>query len=44
MIVADRLQIPLESVRFVQSDTAEVPTGGGTGGSRSLQLGGSAVL
>ena len=44
MIVADRLQIPLENVRFVQSDTAEVPTGGGTGGSRSLQLGGSAVL
>jgi len=43
MIVADRLGIPLESVRFVQSDTAEVPTGGGTGGSRSLQLGGSAV-
>jgi carbon-monoxide dehydrogenase large subunit len=44
MIVADRLGIPLEHVRFVQSDTAEVPTGGGTGGSRSLQLGGSAVL
>jgi len=43
MIVADRLQIPLESIRFVQSDTAAVPTGGGTGGSRSLQLGGSAV-
>ena len=44
MIVADRLRIPLENVRFVQSDTAEVPEGGGTGGSRSLQLGGSAVL
>jgi carbon-monoxide dehydrogenase large subunit len=44
MIVADRLRIPLEQVHFVQSDTAEVPTGGGTGGSRSLQLGGSAVL
>ncbi len=43
MIVADRLQIPIEQVHFVQSDTAEVPTGGGTGGSRSLQLGGSAV-
>jgi aerobic carbon-monoxide dehydrogenase large subunit len=43
MIVADRLQIPLENVHFIQSDTAEVPTGGGTGGSRSLQLGGSAV-
>ncbi len=42
-LVADRLGVPLESVRFVQSDTAVVPTGGGTGGSRSLQLGGSAV-
>ena len=28
----------------MQSDTALVPRGGGTGGSRSLQLGGSAVL
>ncbi|HEY7488108.1 MAG TPA: xanthine dehydrogenase family protein molybdopterin-binding subunit [Streptosporangiaceae bacterium] len=43
MIVADRLGIPIESVRFVQSDTAVVPRGGGTGGSRSLQLGGNAV-
>ena len=42
-LVADRLRVPLEAVRFVQSDTALVPTGGGTGGSRSLQLGGSAV-
>ncbi|HKA03899.1 MAG TPA: xanthine dehydrogenase family protein molybdopterin-binding subunit, partial [Acidimicrobiales bacterium] len=43
MIVADRLGIPIEHVRFVQSDTAAVPRGGGTGGSCSLQLGGSAV-
>ena len=43
MIVSDQLGIPMESIRFVQSDTAEVPRGGGTGGSRSLQLGGSAV-
>ena len=43
MIVADRLGIPVESIRFIQSDTAEVPRGGGTGGSRSLQLGGNAV-
>jgi aerobic carbon-monoxide dehydrogenase large subunit len=43
MLVADQLRIPMEAVRFVQSDTALVPTGGGTGGSRSLQLGGSAV-
>jgi carbon-monoxide dehydrogenase large subunit len=44
MLVADRLGIPLERVRFIQSDTAEVPRGGGTGGSRSLQIGGTAVL
>ena len=44
MIVADTLGIPMEQIRFVQSDTAAVPRGGGTGGSRSLQLGGSAVL
>src|SRR5256885_12020387 len=43
MIVADGLGIPMESIRFVQSDTAAVPRGGGTGGSRSLQLAGSAV-
>jgi carbon-monoxide dehydrogenase large subunit len=43
-IVSDTLGIPLEQVRFIQSDTALVPRGGGTGGSRSLQIGGSAVL
>ena len=43
MLVADRLGIPLEKITFVQSDTALVPRGGGTGGSRSLQLGGGAV-
>ena len=43
MLVSDKLGIPMESVEFVQSDTAAVPRGGGTGGSRSLQLGGSAV-
>jgi aerobic carbon-monoxide dehydrogenase large subunit len=43
MIVADHLGLPMESVRFEQSDTAVVPRGQGTGGSRSLQLGGSAV-
>jgi carbon-monoxide dehydrogenase large subunit len=44
MIVSSQLGIPLESIRFVQSDTAAVPRGSGTGGSRSLQLGGSAVM
>ncbi len=43
MIVADRLGIPLEQIQFRQSDTAIIPRGGGTGGSRSLQIGGSAV-
>ncbi|MDN5854577.1 MAG: xanthine dehydrogenase family protein molybdopterin-binding subunit [Actinomycetia bacterium] len=43
MIVAERLGLPIESVTYVQSDTDRVPRGGGTGGSRSLQLGGSAV-
>jgi len=44
MIVADALGIPMDKIRFVQSDTAAVPRGKGTGGSRSLQLGGTAVL
>jgi carbon-monoxide dehydrogenase large subunit len=43
MIVSDRLGIPIESIHFMQSDTAEIPRGGGTGGSRSLQIGGTAV-
>jgi aerobic carbon-monoxide dehydrogenase large subunit len=43
-LVSGELGIPIEQIRFVQSDTALVPRGGGTGGSRSLQLGGSAVL
>ena len=43
MIVSDTLGIPLEKIRYRQSDTAVVRTGGGTGGSRSLQLGGNAV-
>lgn len=43
MIVSELLGIPIEKIQFVQSDTAAVPRGGGTGGSRSLQIGGSAV-
>lgn len=43
MIVADRLGIPMEKISYVQSDTALVRSGGGTGGSRSLQLGGTAI-
>lgn len=43
MVASDRLGIPVERIRFVQSDTATVPRGGGTGGSRSLQMAGNAV-
>lgn len=43
MIVSDQLGVPIENIRFIQSDTAVIPRGGGTGGSRSLQIGGSAV-
>jgi carbon-monoxide dehydrogenase large subunit len=42
-LVAERLGVTLEAVSFVQADTAVVPRGDGTGGSRSGQVGGSAV-
>ena len=43
MLVSDQTGIPVDKVRLVDGDTDAVRTGGGTGGSRSLQLGGSAV-
>lgn len=43
-IIADTLGVAFDDVRIVQSDTDEVPHGGGTGGSRSGQIGGSALL
>ncbi len=44
MIVSDRLGIPIDKIALVQSDTDLVPRGTGTIGSRSLQVGGSAVF
>ena len=43
MIVSAQTGIPVERIRLAAVDTDEVRSGGGTGGSRSLQLGGSAV-
>jgi len=43
-IVADTLGVPLESVDIREGDTAESPMGGGTGGSRSLAVGGMSIL
>lgn len=42
-LVADVFGVELERVEIVQSDTALVPRGTGTMGSRSLQIGGSAI-
>jgi len=42
-IVASLLEVPYESVRLVQSDTALVPEGTGTFGSRSTVSGGGAL-
>src|SRR3954447_5631504 len=43
MLAADELGIPVERITVVHGDTDLVARGGGTGGSRSLQLGGAAV-
>ncbi|MBO0728291.1 MAG: molybdopterin-dependent oxidoreductase [Acidimicrobiaceae bacterium] len=44
MVASDVLGIPMEKIRLVNSDTASVPRGAGTMGSRSLQTAGNAVL
>jgi carbon-monoxide dehydrogenase large subunit len=43
MLTADRLGVPIERVTVRHGDTDVVPSGMGTMGSRSLQMGGSAV-
>jgi len=42
-VAADLTGIPFEKIEVRHGDTAEVVRGGGTGGSKSLQVGGSAV-
>ena len=42
-VAAAALGVPMESIRVVQSDTGKVNRGDGTYGSRSLQMGGSAI-
>ncbi len=42
-VVADALGVPFETIRVLHGDTRETPTGGGTGGSRSLVAGGGAL-
>lgn len=42
-IVSEELDLPPERIRVKQGDTADLDTGGGTGGSRSIPVGGAAV-
>lgn len=44
MIVSAATGIPIDRISHIDGDTDLLPRGGGTGGSRSLQLGGSAVV
>jgi carbon-monoxide dehydrogenase large subunit len=43
-IVASRLGIPIENVEVVHGDTGRIPFGMGTYGSRSLSVGGTAIV
>ncbi len=43
-IAADRLGLPIADIALVEGDTDAVPFGNGTWGSRSLSVGGSAIL
>ena len=43
-LVADRFGIPIENVDIIHGDTAKIPFGMGTYGSRSLAVGGSALV
>ena len=43
-VAASMLGLPLDRFRFRQGDTALLPGGGGHGGARSLQLGGTALV
>ena len=43
MLVSDELGIAMDAITVLHGDTDAIPSGGGTMGSRSLQLGGTAV-
>ena len=43
-LISGLLKIPMASIRLLQGDTGVIAHGSGTGGSRSLQIGGSSVL
>lgn len=42
-VAADALKLPIDDIVLVEGDTAAIPYGNGTWGSRSLSVGGSAI-
>lgn len=42
-LVSQHLDIPMDRIRVIQGDTDKVETGAGTGGSRSIPVGGAAL-
>ncbi len=43
-IVSELFKVPMAQVKVIEGDTKFIPRGQGTGGSRSLQIGGSVIL
>ena len=43
-VVSEKLGVPFESIEIVHGDTARIPFGMGTYGSRSIAVGGSAII
>jgi carbon-monoxide dehydrogenase large subunit len=43
-VLVDKLGIPFDRIRLVQGDSDRLVTGGGTGGSRSAMLSGTAIM
>jgi len=43
-IVAERLGVPIDRIRFMQTDSDQLSAGGGTGGSKSLMSSGTALV
>ncbi|MEM5364893.1 xanthine dehydrogenase family protein molybdopterin-binding subunit [Paraburkholderia azotifigens] len=43
-VVSDRLGVPLDNIEIVHGDTGRIPFGMGTYGSRSIAVGGSAIM
>jgi carbon-monoxide dehydrogenase large subunit len=43
-VLSEKLGVPFERIRLLQGDSDELPAGGGTGGSRSIQASGQAII